>query len=364
MTEIWDKITSFEELYKAANQCSRGVKWKESVAKYQQNILINTLRLQRELRGGSYRLSPYTVFKVFERKERTIVATKMRDRIVQRSIASNYLYDAMTRSFIYDNSACQKGKGTDFARDRFAHHLRSYYNEHGIKGYVLKIDIKDFFGSTDHEVAKRILRTRISDPYVYSYVCRVIDSFDAVLPVAGKGIGLGSEISQLIQLTMLDRLDHKIKEYYRIKHYVRYMDDMLFVSSDLDELRTVRSAVTDELAALGYMVSQKKTHIQPLSQGIHYLGFSFRLCSDGNISRRILPSTIGRARRRMKKHAAYVASGKVSYAYAESCYTAWKAHAAKGDTKPLIKQMDAYFESLYSDWRSEDESDDRSGHGC
>ena len=55
-------------------------------------------------------------------------------------------------SFIYDNYACQKGKGTDFARNRLKELLRRYYRKHGNTGYVYQFDIKGYYPNMSHEV--------------------------------------------------------------------------------------------------------------------------------------------------------------------------------------------------------------------
>lgn len=55
----------------------------------------------------------------------------------------------------------------------------------------------------------------------------MIDSFEG-----DTGIGLGSQISQLVELAVLDDLDHYIKERLRIKHYLRYMDDFVLIHPD------------------------------------------------------------------------------------------------------------------------------------
>lgn len=54
---------------------------------------------------GTYELSKYTMFKVYEPKERDIVSTRIKDRVFQRSLCDNYLTEEITRSFIYDNCA-------------------------------------------------------------------------------------------------------------------------------------------------------------------------------------------------------------------------------------------------------------------
>ena len=118
----------------------------------------------------------------------------------------------MTRSFIRDNCACQRGKGVDDALNRLTVHLQRYYRKHGATGYALKCDIRHYFAETPHEVAKAAIRKRLTDQRAAEYTDAIIDSFGG-----NMGIGLGSQVSQLTELAVLDDLDHYIKERLRFK---------------------------------------------------------------------------------------------------------------------------------------------------
>ena len=342
-TSVWIRCISFTCLYRSAFKCKKNVMWKRSVAGYMANVLQNSLRLHDELMSLSYRLSPYTIFWVHERKLRMIVATKMRDRVVQRSICKNYLYEAVTRHFIYDNAACQVGKGTDFVRSRLVHHLEAYYGRTGSNhGYVLMIDLHDYFGSTRHDMANAVIRKYIDDPFVYAYVCMVIDSFDVVNP--GVGIGLGSELSQLIQLAILDAEDHFIKEFLHIKGYVRYMDDLVLIHEDREYLMYCRDLIEARINAKGLELNKKKTHIQPLCDYINFLGFRYKLMTNGRVDIKLIHTRISRERRRIKEHVRLVSEGRMTVKDARESLTCFKAHASKGNCEGLIRQMEEYFE--------------------
>ena len=92
-------------------KCKRNVMWKDGTASYVNNGLANIYKLKKSLESDEYTLKKYTHFKVFEPKERDIVSTRIKDRIFQRSLCDNFLYKEISKSFIYDNVACQIGKG-------------------------------------------------------------------------------------------------------------------------------------------------------------------------------------------------------------------------------------------------------------
>ena len=51
---LFETITSPESLYNSFYECSRNSRWKESVQKYEANILLNTFRLSNKLRNNIY----------------------------------------------------------------------------------------------------------------------------------------------------------------------------------------------------------------------------------------------------------------------------------------------------------------------
>lgn len=257
--------TSFRELYKGLKKSCCNVRWKDSVIGYEANSLKNTYLLRRSLLNGTYKISDYQKFRVYEPKEREIVATRIKDRQFQRSLCDNVLYPQITRSFIRDNCACQRGKGVDDALNRMNVHLRRYFLKNGSDGWVLKCDIRHYFAETPHTVAKAAIRKRLTDQDAAAYTDMIIDSFGGEV-----GIGLGSQVSQITELAVLDDLDHFIKERLRIKHYIRYMDDFVLIHNDKDVLQTALKEIKLRLAAIGLTLNQK-TQVFPLKQGLLWL---------------------------------------------------------------------------------------------
>lgn len=330
---------SFENLYKAMQVAKKDIMWKDSTAGFVKNGISNCYKLHEELMNNTYKLSGYSVFEVHEKKTRIIVSTRIRDRVVQHSICDNYFYDQLTRGFIYDNCACLKGKGTDFARDRLKCHLQRFYRKYGLNGYVLKVDIHDYFGSTLHSVAKRAVDKRIPDEWVKSMVFDVIDSFTNISE--DRGMGLGSQITQLVQLAVLDDLDHEIKERFRIKYYVRYMDDFILIHEDKEHLQYCLSIIEERLSELSLGLNTKKTNIQPICHGINFLGFNYKLNKNGKVRMKLQTGKISKERRKLKKLAQTI--DRDSFC---ECYQSWRSFAAKGNSYWVLSDMDDYYRQL------------------
>lgn len=336
----FDKAISFKALYKGMKKAAKGVMWKDSVAGYTLDGLRNTMKLRRDLVNGTYKISPYQRFVIHEPKEREIVATRIRDRQFQRSLCDNILTEQVTRSFIYDNGACLKGKGVDFAMDRLDTHLHRYFRKHGADGWVLRCDIRHFFPETLHSVAKAALRKRIRNDRAYQAAADIVESFGG-----DRGIGLGSQVSQLTELAVLDDIDHWIKERMRIKHYVRYMDDFILIHHDRKVLETCLDGIRQKVQALGLELN-RKTQIYPLRHGIRFLQWRFILTKTGKVLRRVSRRSIVRQRRRMKKIAGKIIRGEMPPRKLDETFISWRGHVRRGNTFRIERQMTRLYDQL------------------
>jgi RNA-directed DNA polymerase len=348
MDEAKEKICKFRSLYKAMHRCKKNVMWKDSVAGYIKNGLVNTYKLRRQLLDGSYKIDKYSVFTIYEPKIREIVSTRMKDRVFQRSMSDNYLYAEITKSFIYDNHACQVGKGTSRARARLVRHMQQYFKKHGMDGWVLQCDLTNFFGSTHHDIAKNAVSLRVSNEWVNNHTYKIIDSFNQ-----GEdpevGMGLGSQITQLIELAVLDRLDHIIKEELRIKYYIRYNDDFILMHEDKEHLKYCLKRINEHITSLGLILSKKKTRLYPLKQRIKFLGFKFQLTKTGKVIKRLSKENVTHVKRKLRRMKKLVDIGVLTKEDVDKCLEAWKAHAKQGNTHSLILSMNRFYENLWKE---------------
>ena len=346
MTEIKEKVCSFGELYKAMHECKKNVMWKTSVAGYVKNGLVNCYKLHNQLMDDTYKIDKYSYFTITEPKVRDIVSTRMKDRVFQRSLCDNYLYEKMTKGLIYDNAACQIGGGTDFSMDRLTRHMQKYFKEYGVEGYVLQCDIKGFFGNTRHSVAKDVVNKRVDDEWVKGHVFKVIESY-GTKEHPNMGMGLGSQVTQLVQLAILDDLDHYIKEELGIKLYSRYMDDFILVHHDKEYLKYCRAQIEKKLAVIHLRLNVKKTQLFPLRHGIKYLGFIFYITDTGKVIKKLQRENVTDQRKKLRKLKGLVDQGILTKEHVNKIYESWQSHAKKGNTYTLRRNMDQYYKSLW-----------------
>lgn len=339
----FDESTEFEALYDSMWKCKRGKMWKASVARFTLHGIEETLKLEEEIEQGRYRPRKPHTFTLTYPKVRPCSSTHIRDRIVQRSLNDNVVYPAMTRSFIWDNMACQKGKGTTKAMDRLDTFLHRYYINHGgsNEGWVLQCDVEGYYRNMRHTDAEQCFRRRLDDKTVENAMAWLQRQYPRDV-----GFDPGSQMVQILGISMLNPLDHHVKERVTAKIYERYMDDFYIISDDRDFLEECWAAIDAELAKLGMRLHPKKTRIYPLKDGIKVLGFTFRLTASGKVVRIIDPKNVKHERKKLYRMAQLVKTGKKSKAKFYECYNAWKAHAELGNSYKLLQTMDAYVKDL------------------
>ena len=347
MEDGLEQALSLKELCRATKQCKKGVLWKDSTANHFLRALTKNQRLADEVREGRYKLSPYTIFTIYEPKKRTISATKMRDRVLQRSLCNNGVREDLTRGFIYDNGACIRGKGKDFTVCRVQCQLERYYRKHGADGWAVHLDVKSYFPSTPHREIKKLLQERIREEAYLPYLFEIVDSYSDGSEDP-RGIGLGSETSQLVQLALLNRLDHRMKEEVKPDVYIRYMDDFLIVDHDREKVEACRRIVTEELEKLSLKCTDKEG-VYPLSRGVKFLQMRFILTESGKVVTKISDRSIRRERRQLRNLKELEDRGERTKACRQKHYQSWIATVKPYDSGNALRAMDRYYENLFKE---------------
>lgn len=353
----YNKAISFSELLKASYECKRGVMWKDSVCKWMFHKIENIQNLRQSLIDNTYKIDKYTIFKIFEPKLRIICSTSFKDRVIQRSLCNNGLYEILTKPLIYDNGACQLNKGTNFTNKRLEVHLHKYFaNNKTNKGYILKLDIKNYFGSTPHSELKKVIDKYVKIEEFRCYLYLLIDSFKdnrSVVEIKNdsfgkRGIALGSQLSQLLQLLFINDIDHHIKEKLKIKHYIRYMDDMILIHNDKQYLTFCKQQI-EKLLSLKGLTLNPKSRIFRLDQSFQFCKIIYKLTSAGKIKKRCARSSLNRELRRSRKYfSLYYKEKKINYIQLLLHYNNWYGHFKDRLSKKQIVFMNSRLKKIIS----------------
>ena len=332
----YEKIYDFENLYKAHRKARLGKRDITEVIDFEANLGYNLVELSRRLEQETYQMSGYYDFKIFDPKERVIHALYYRDRIVQHALCDEVIAYIIGRRLIYDNAACQKGKGTHFALDRVSLFLRKYYHKYGARGYFLKFDIMKYFDNIEHDILKGKLQSIIKDKKVFSLCDKIIDSFEKE---TGKALPLGNQTSQWFALFYMDSLDRLIKEKLQVKYYSRYMDDGVLIHYDKNFLRECLAVMQEHVEKDLHLQFNKKTHIAPLANGIEYLGWHFYMTDTGKVVRKLKSVAKNRYKRKLKYMKFMYREGRMNLDEITPVIRSYHAHFAHGNAYRLEKRV-------------------------
>jgi len=332
----FSRLCAFENLYQAHLKTRLGKRHKAEVIRFETDLGQKLVLLSDLLQSDAYLPVKYFHFKVFEPKERDIHALRYPDRVVQRCLCDQVLSPLIEPRLIFDDAACRRGKGMHFSLERLAGFMRGHYRCFGTEGYYLKCDISKYFQSIDHEVLKQLLERLPTSDHMRSFLHGVVDSFELS---PGKGLPLGNQSSQLFALFYLDPIDRLVKEKLGIKHYVRYMDDFILIHPDKSYLVECRKQIEKMLESQLQLRLNSKTQLAPLNQGIHYLGFIFRLTETGKVVRRIVPATKKRIVKSLRMIDKGLARGIISEKKTAQTLASYLGHLQHGDCQSIVSEV-------------------------
>lgn len=260
---LFDAVCSPENLYLAYTKAKKGKAKQYGVKLFEKHLDDNLEQLRTELIAGTYRTSEYSVFIIHDPKERTVYRLPFRDRVVHHAIM-NILEPIWTSVFIENTYACIKGRGIHAVTK----HLRRDMCDVPGTTYCLKLDIKKFYPSIDHEIMKAIVRKKVKDTRLLHLLDGIIDS--------APGVPIGNYLSQFFANLYLSYFDHWIKEIKYVKYYYRYADDMVILGPDKPYLHHLFSDISEYLTGQLKLRVKENYQIFPVAdRGIDFVGYVF-----------------------------------------------------------------------------------------
>lgn len=337
-----DVVWGNEALYQSALRCFRGVGRKHSTQTYKLHIISNTVRLAHAHRTGTYREKPPRIVPIEYPKKRTAMSIAFPDRVTQRSINDLALYPQSVKHFVYSNYACQKGKGTDAARDfYFAMHHRAYL-KYGTSDYrIVVVDVKGYYDNMRHDTTNEMFRGMV-DPWTAAQVGRILNK-----QYSGEsGYNPGSQMVQIAGISYLNKLDHYVKETLRRKLYIRYMDDIHVIAKDDADAEMVLGEIKAQLASVGLSAHPVKSRVVKANDGVVFLGFLFKTLKSGKVLKTCDPKKVKANRRKLRRLTNKILRGETSPDALDESYQCIRAHMSKGNSSRLLRRMDEFFTQL------------------
>lgn len=310
-SDLYSKIYSLDNLILADKMARKGKSNQHGIKVHDRNREQNLLDLHVLLKNKEYRTSEYNTFTIFEPKERLIYRLPFYpDRIAHHAVM-NILEPIFIQSFTADTFSCIKGKGIHGASRAIKKALINTQDTQ----FCLKLDIRKFYPSINHEVLKSLLRRKFKDQDLLWLLDGIIDSAD--------GLPIGNYLSQYLANFYLTYFDHWIKEVKGIKHYFRYADDIVVLSGDKESLHKLLREIKDYLQNELKLEVKGNHQVFPVSaRGIDFVGYRFFH------THTLLRKTIKKSFARMvatRKNDASIAS-----------YNGWAKHC---NSKNLLKKL-------------------------
>jgi RNA-directed DNA polymerase len=261
----WEKVR--------ANHGSGGIDG-ESIEAFEEQRELRLSELQTALEVDEYRPLPVRAVRIPKAgtsgEHRMLGIPTIFDRVCQQALV-NRLEPIFEPVFDDANFGYRRGRSTKDA-------LRKVWKElESGREWIVDADLKDFFGSVDHQKLMTLVAQRVSDG-------RVLRLIEATLKAgvhdqgrlfpADRGTPQGGVISPLLSNILLTPFDREMRcRGYKL---TRYADDWVVTCSSAAEARAALEAAKKILEALGVRMNPRKTRIVNVRHGFEFLGFKIK----------------------------------------------------------------------------------------
>ena len=381
--DLFDSICSMDNLYRAYQNAKSGKGWYTEVKQIEKRPFYYLAGLQYMLRNHLFKTSEYEIFILNEGKKKRDVYKLpfFPDRIAQWAILQ-VIEPFLLANMTADTYSAIPGKGIQPIVDD----LRGYYKTKRVDGkkksvwvpsillsdeentrYCYKIDLHHYYQSINHEVLKQKFRKVFKDPELLWLLDEIADSINTAteedlieLSLSGEievdpntGIPIGNYMSQYSGNFYLSSFDHWVKEELHIKHYYRYMDDVVIFASSKEELHEIHRKVTAYTRDYLHLNIKGNYQIFPTKvRGVDFVGYRF--FGEYTLLRKSTAINFKRKMRACRKKM----ENNIPPTYSEWCsfnsYKGWLGNCdsyrlSKKYIEPLIEYMQNYYEREVKD---------------
>ena len=277
-TDAIDKVFKRENLKMAwdrvrANKGSGGVDG-QSMAAFaaQQNQQLE--RLHGELKENTYQPLPVRQVPIEKRDKpgeyRLLGIPTIYDRVCQQALL-NRLEPIFEPLFDDANFGYRRGRSTKDA-------LRKIWKEiDGGREWIVDADLRDFFGSVDHEKLLTLVAQQVADGRVLRLIRAMLKAGSygkgRLFPTE-RGTPQGGVVSPLLSNILLTPFDREMRRKgYQL---TRYADDWVVTCKTAAEARAAIDAALQILKQLGVELHPQKTRIVHVQQGFEFLGYKIK----------------------------------------------------------------------------------------
>ena len=379
---LYSRITDIRNIISMYNtRVKINTKNKMKIEKFDEYYVSNITLVKNILDSKNYKPGKYNIFIIKEPKVRLIMSLNIIDKIINHLVCEYLLVDIFDNSLIDTNVATRVNKGTHYGYKKLVNYLNKNISK---KLYILKFDISKYFFNINHDIVKKIIRTKIKDKDVLNILDSIIDSTDSNyineeinklkkkeinrikssnnsnkdklikdiidIPLYNKGTGfaIGNPVSQAIAIIFLSYLDHYIKENLNIPFYCRYCDDGVLISDDKEYLKYCLKEITRIINKYKLELNIKKTRIYSIDNGFEFIGFRF-IRKNNKLLIKIKNQTKRKFKRKLKILNKLYIDGSISYNTFNQVKVSYLGHLKYGNCNKLIRNSLNKLDSKYSD---------------
>lgn len=381
--DLFNSICSMDNLYRAYQNAKSGKGWYKEVKQIEKRPFYYLAGLQYMLKNHLFKTSEYEIFILNEGKKKRDVYKLpfFPDRIAQWAILQ-VIEPFLVANMTADTYSAIPGKGIQ----PIVNDLRGYYKTKRVDGkkksvwvpsilltdeentrYCYKIDLHHYYQSINHEVLKQKFRKVFKDPELLWLLDEIVDSINTAteedlieLSLSGEievdpntGIPIGNYMSQYSGNFYLSSFDHWVKEELHVKHYYRYMDDVVIFASSKEELHEIHRKVTAYTRDYLHLNIKGNYQIFPTKvRGVDFVGYRF--FGEYTLLRKSTAINFKRKMRACRKKM----ENNIPPTYSEWCsfnsYKGWLGNCdsyrlSKKYIEPLIDYMQDYYEKEVKD---------------
>lgn len=231
---LFEEVTSIENCKAAIIEASDHKRKRRRVRSVLENIDFYASDLSKRIQSGDF-LSEYTSKTITDK-----CSGKTREIMIPRFYPDQCAHHAVVRvigkyikkSSSYWSCANIRKRGLR----RAVKGIRRKTQKNSKCRYCLKMDIRKFYPSINHEILKGMLRRKFKD-------ARLLHVLDLIIGSCPSGIPIGNYTSPVFAELYLQGLDHMIQEKIRPKGFARYADDIVLLDSNKRKLRKAFSAI-------------------------------------------------------------------------------------------------------------------------
>ena len=283
---LYEKIVTLDNIRNAHKHARKDKKYYTAVQYTDAHLDERALEIQTMLKDHSYKVSKYNISILHDkRKDRILYKLPYYpDRIIQWAIMlqTEEIFQEVFTDF---TCASLPKKGIHYASNMLQDFLNNRKDD---TAYCLKMDIKKFYPSIDRTILKKLLRKKFKDKDLLIEFDKIIDSMAAtslnhlslddkikeLYSRPGKGLPVGSYLSQYLANYYLAYFDHWLKEKMHCKYVVRYMDDIIVLSNSKEFLHNVLIQSQQYLGNNLALAIKSNYQIFPVdSRGVDFVGY-------------------------------------------------------------------------------------------